>query len=382
MLQRALAYLDKAPPQERLGAKALAGLALLKGERPTNHPRIQEAVQACQKAATDLRTQHTHDVVYDLGIAIIFLCELDPDQYRSEITALMQLLRDWQKRVGGWGYVEGAFVDWGDTSVTQYAVLATWAADRSGAVPASPESVANVCNWLLRTQDVSGGWGYRGKDPGSFQRVPQYPVQHSLCAAGLGSVYICADLLRMTSAAQRDPGRGLPPAVRRVPKPGEKGPQGPLTSAVEEGNLRRAMADGDQWFAQNYQISPMDWRFYYMYGLERYQSFRELATGDETAEPKWYNDGVTSLQQAQQADGSWEAEGTAVPDTCFGILFLTARHAKVDSESRSVRRPPARRSRPADQHGRCGGRRRRPDREDAFSGTGGESAGDSGVGRR
>ncbi len=290
-------------------------------DRPTI--RIQEAVQACQAAAKELRKQHSPDALYDLGIAIIFLCELDPDQYRTEIKSLVQLLRDWQKSFGGWGYLDGVHVERGDTSMTQYAVLATWTADRNGVVEASPEVVAKVCNWLLRTQDVSGGWGYQGSDPGSFQRVPQYPVQQSLSAAGLSSIYICADLLRMTSAAQRDPGRGLPPAVRRVPKPGAKGPQGPLTDAVQESHLKRAMADGDQWFAQNFQISPMDWRFYYMYAFERYQSFRELATGDEPAEPKWYNDGVESLRQAQQADGSWEAEGGAVPDTCFGILFLT-----------------------------------------------------------
>ena len=56
--------------------------------------------------------------------------------------------------------------------------------------------------------------------------------------------------------------------------------------------LKRAMADGDHWFAQNFRIDPDEWRYYYMYAFERYQSFRELVTGDEPAEPAWYNTGV------------------------------------------------------------------------------------------
>ncbi len=48
----------------------------------------------------------------------------------------------------------------------------------------SADAVANVCNWLLRTQDPTGGWGYQGSDPGTFDRVGQYPVQHSLSRRG------------------------------------------------------------------------------------------------------------------------------------------------------------------------------------------------------
>ena len=63
--------------------------------------------------------------MYDLGLSIIFLSELDPELYRSEINALMKLMIKWQKPVGGWGYLEGPHIDTGDTSMTQYAVLAT-----------------------------------------------------------------------------------------------------------------------------------------------------------------------------------------------------------------------------------------------------------------
>jgi hypothetical protein len=323
LLSKALTYLDERGDHDRLGGKALVGLAMLKGDRPVNHPRIQAAVAACQAATADIRDRRQPDVMYDLAIAIIFLCELDPDQYRDEIVSLTKVMMDWQKSFGGWGYLEGGHLNTGDSSMTQYAVLATWTVDRSGVLESSPEAVAKVCNWLLRTQDPSGGWGYQGTDPGTFDRVGQYPVQQSLSAAGLSSVYIAADLLQMTPARQRDPGRGLPPAVRRVQQAVAAGPRVPRTSAVDGELLKRAMTDGERWFAQNFRIDPEEWRYYFMYAFERYQSFRELASGDEPAEPEWYNLGVEALREQQDKDGSWEAEGGAVADTCFAILFLT-----------------------------------------------------------
>ena len=323
LVSKALEYLDKNADHSRLGGKSLIALALIKGNMPKDHPRVQEAVQACQKAAKEIRDKHTPDVIYDLGIAIIFLCELDPEQYRSEIQTLMQVLIDWQKPFGGWGYLQGSHIKTGDTSMTQYAVLSLWTADRTGAFPVVPDRAAKVANWLIRTQDLSGGWGYQGKDPGSYQRISQLDVQHSLSAAGVGSVYVLADLLRLAQSAKVQRDSGLPPALRVVRKEKTAPTQGPVTTDVQVDRLKNAMRGGDQWFATNYQMDAEPWTYYYMYAFERYQSFRELVTGDEEAEPKWYNDGVEHLKSQQSAAGSWDSDGGPTVDTCFAILFLT-----------------------------------------------------------
>ncbi len=306
-----------------MGGKSLIALALLKGNRPTNHPKIQEAVVACQEAAKSLEQQHAGDVIYDLGLAIIFLSELDADQYRSEITSLMDLLVKWQKGNGGWGYLEGANLPNGDTSMTQYAVLAMWTADRTGAYPVKPEVAAKVCNWLIRTQDPSGGWGYQGIDPGDFRRVAQIGVQQSLSAAGCSSIYVLGDLLRLTEDMRGGPSNnGLPAAVRIVKAPEQRPSQGPLTDQVDRGRLRQAMQSGDQWFEANFRIDPPDWMFYYMYALERYKSFRELATGREEKDPAWYNAGVELLMRSENESGSWDRDNGPSIDTCFAVLFL------------------------------------------------------------
>lgn len=323
VLQKALTYLDQARVPPRLGARSLVGLALLKGNRPVDHAKIQDAVVACREAATSLELKHTSDVMYDLALALIFLCELDPDQYRSEIQTLMQLMLKWQKEAGGWGYLEGPHIKDGDTSMTQYAALALWTADRSGAYPVDVTAASKLANWLIRTQDPSGGWGYQGIDPGEFRQVNQQGVQQSLSAAGCGSTYVLGDLLRLTDEMRMGPGAdGLPSALRIVRKDDQRPSQGPLTDRVDRGKLRSAAQGGDRWFESNFTIEPPDWVYYYIYALERYKSFRELALGREEKEPAWYNEGVEFLRKNQSPDGSWDHDNGPTIDTCFGVLFL------------------------------------------------------------
>lgn len=316
MIQKALVFLENQGEHDRLGGKSLMGLALLKGERPADHPLVQRAIEACQKAAQDLEMVHSDDVIYDLGLAIIFLSEADPEKYRAEIRSLVQLLVKWQKPHGGWGYLERKT---GDTSMTQYAVLALWSADRSGAMPVPADSAARVANWLIRTQDPSGGWGYQGNDPGGFQRISQAPVQQSLSAAGTGSTYVLGDLLRLTDSLKRG---AKASAVRVVAKPSQRPSQGPLTGAVDRGRLVSAMQDGDRWFASNFVTEPPDSIMYYLYAYERYQSFRELALGLQSEEARWYDEVVEYLRKMQKSNGSWVTDYGPSVDTSFGVLFL------------------------------------------------------------
>ena len=66
------------------------------------------------------------------------------------------------------------------------------------------DSVEECTNWLLRTQDPGGAWGYQGKDPGDMTRVAQTKISLSMLAAGLGSTMICGNMLGLLS-----PGKGV-----------------------------------------------------------------------------------------------------------------------------------------------------------------------------
>jgi hypothetical protein len=323
-IDKGVKFLETSDDQ-RLGGKCLIAMVFLKKGFKDDHPKVAAAVEACKATCQKVAAEIKEDV-YSTGIAIIFLCECDASKYRPEIVKLMESLELRQRKEGAWGYPPGgAHPHSGDTSMTQYAVLATWSAYRNG-IEVSQESVERVCNWLLRTQDPSGAFGYQGVDPGegNFTRVQQSEIRNSLCAAGAGSLYICADILRFKTIAVADDkaASDLPPAFELVDDDKKKIDKGPVTERVPSKVMMRGLADANGWMARNYKIDQGGWNHYYLYALERYQSFRELADNIKEEEPKWYNDGARLLIKTQGETGFWNSNSGDAVDTSFSVLFL------------------------------------------------------------
>ncbi len=313
----------------RLGGKCLVALAILKATGDTEHPRIKEAVAACRK---EIKGPFESNFTYSNGAAIIFLCELDPTGHRDLIEKYLRVMEASQKEHGGWGYETN---ETGDTSQTQYGVLAYWEAHAKG-FRVSTASAGRVLGWLMRTQDPQGGWGYQGRDPrseGLSGPVPQSKVTVSLSAAGLGSVLICGHLLGVS--AQVEPqatsengdandgqAEDLPPAVTLIgtddtpevrPTPGAR---------VDRPQFDAVVSKGQAWFRRNFKIEVPEYNNYYLYSLERYKSFEELLSGQSEEEPEWYIRGYSYLRDTQRDDGSWQTNGGQAVDTAFAILFL------------------------------------------------------------
>jgi hypothetical protein len=302
----------------RLGGQSLMGLCCFKARGKADHPHVVEAIRRCQEACRIPAEQMQVDL-YSTGIAIVFLCEVDAEKYASEIETFSTSLVKRQKAQGAWGYPSGDHAATCDTSMTQYGVLGLWTARGHGiAVP--EETIVAAANWLVRTQDPSGGWGYQGIDPGDFRRVRQENVRPSLAAAGLGSSYMCADMLGLRVELPDRSIEGLPAAFQKVE---EKAPeeQRPRDDKVEAKRIRQACLDGNRWLAQNLTFDGQNWTYYYMYGLERAMSFRELVEGRSTG-ASWYDRGVAHLTKSQHDDGHWESNSGALVDTAFALLFL------------------------------------------------------------
>lgn len=318
-VDKAVGFLESpAGTDDRMGARALIGLAVLKSGAAKDHPRIVEAVQAIQR---EVKPGYNPAIIpaerlYSPSVAVILLIELDAAKYASQIETLLEYLLSAQKSIGAWGYPPGnPHAATGDTSMSQYVVLAGWEAFYAGFhVPG--EKIDRMLTWLLKTQDPSGGYGYQGVVSSSFAPVQQTEVSPSLTAAGLGTVYACVDLLKAMALAP-----GLPPALESV----EDSRRAHYRSRVPEQYVKEVKSRGKRWLEQNYTTQSGQWTHYYLYALERYHSFREVATGEREEEPKWYNDGVSFLLETQQPDGAWEAGHSAAGEpvnTSFGILFL------------------------------------------------------------
>lgn len=328
VIDKGLKFLESSD-DPRVGAKCLAALCFLKNDRPKNHAKVEAAFNACK--SFDLASENA---IYSQGIAIMFLCELDTSEAKTLADKFLKDLLSQQKSHGGWGYRQSPS---GDISQTQYAALALWSAYRYG-LDVPQESVERLCDFLMRSQDPAGGYGYQANVATSTDLVTQSPVVPSLSAAGMGSVLICSDLLRIRKS-QGKQGKGpegqqdesekkLPPAVKVV-----NGPETPVLRlgftprVVKPDALRRTISLGESWMNTNAVIPIPLWNYYYLYGLERYYSFREVFEGTSPESPTWYNTGLAHLQSKQDADGSWTdssqaGEGKFV-HTSFAVLFLS-----------------------------------------------------------
>ncbi len=320
-VDRAAKYFEKsasgAHSEGRPGARALVGIALLKNGSPPNHPLVAGAADyLCEKIDGAQDPSKLGFDIYSTALSIIFLVALDKDRYGPEIDFLIEYLQSKQKPHGGWGY---EYRETGDTSMTQNAVLCFWEADKAG-VPVSPDMVDRALIWLLKTQDPSGGFGYQGTVSGDFTPVRQTDIRPSMSGAGLGSVYVCADLLNVGKPEQSR-ARELPPGVKEIKQ--EKA-RGPARSRVDPRIVQQVLARGKAWMDKNFEIKNRahQYEMYNLYTLERYHTFREIAEGNVEAEPDWYNEGVRYLLANQRPDGSWQDTCGVTPATAFGILFL------------------------------------------------------------
>lgn len=312
-----VAMMPLAMGAEKLGQTVLVGLSFYKAGKE-DHKLVKAAVQAVY----DTKDLPLIDN-YSLGLAIIFLSELDDQAHLPQIQKMVDEMIQRQQPRGGFGYYKNDGK--GDTSQIQYAVLAFWNARHVGAkIP--QEVIENVCDFLLRIQDPSGGFCYNGQDPGSYQRVAQTGISHSLTAAGLGSICVCADMLgihqrRVSEEAEQD--ANLPSALKVVKKPQAEAVQTGPDTRIDPALIERAIKDGENWFTQNYKIETgLAWNFYYLYGLERCESFREYYyTLKISKEPRWYNDGFAFLNK-KNIGGGWTGDHSTKVSTSFAILFL------------------------------------------------------------
>jgi hypothetical protein len=332
VIEKGLKFLET-KSDDRLGGKCLVALAFLKNGAPEDHKRVVEAVAACEERTAEVIREED---MYSNGLAIIFLSELDPVKHRDLIERFAGVLRARQKSHGGWGY-ESYLT--GDTSQTQYATLAYWQLMQVGIAPAV-ESVEAGANWLLRTQDPSGGWGYQGQDPGSFKLQKQDRTTLSMLSAGLGSTLIFANVLgtlnpgespqqgEMLSVEQEE----VPTALREA-----EGTRAKKIKSLSGGNLDKqkvveAVARGQKLFETRFkEFREAEYPLYLLYSVERYKSFEEYLTGQVEEEPSWYNQGYQFIKERQAPDGSLNCPSGQPCATAFAILFL------VRSTQKSIR---------------------------------------------
>ena len=306
-IQRGVQRLAAHPQHSSPGRLYLAALAIAKSGQPRNHPKIDQALKSIATiygASTPPRPEY--ESVYRTSVAIILLATLDPQGYRDEIAVLRDYLLNMQRRTGTFSNPP-ITVDHGDTSMTQYAVLAFWEAEKAG-VPIAPERWQAVASWLLRTQRSNGGFSYNPE-------LPESPVTASMAASGLGSCYIIAARTGLAKAAQRQRAPNTPSVLKPVE---EKTAASGNRLGIDAAALQAALQRGDTWFAQNGTVDVSTYQYYYLYSFERYRSFREYVEGYSPPNPHWYDQAARFILEHEDPKDGWRTD----TDNAFAVLFL------------------------------------------------------------
>lgn len=324
-IDRAKSYLLA---QNKANAEAsLASYSMIKAGLDKNHPDVQATVKLVMAKfrPTGYVSGGHHN--YEAGVDAMLLESVDPEAYRPQLEAIAQYLIARQRPYGGWYYpMEGGGVtDFGDTSITQYAILGLWAASRAG-VEVPVETWERAAKWLTVTQRANGGFGYHPMGPsaagGSFD------TSVTMTAAGTGSLLVVRYILfrdaefdeglRPTPLAQV-PTRRFGVLERLVDEKDKPKPKARTNTDLSSTSLDKAIKEGVKWSADHFG-EPATYNNYYWYGVERMAA---LLDTDKIGKHDWYNEGADQLILKQSNDGSWADSGGPLAATSLSILFLT-----------------------------------------------------------
>ncbi len=355
MVSKGVKYLEGLSNQEIATSKfpykpddhiILIAYAHLKAKHNPDAALVKQGVQRAKQLAKDVQARSqsinrnagvqskpddNDKTNYALSIAIILLCEVDAQKHKSDIEGMRNLLLSRQQPDGGFGY---PFDDHGDTSQTQYVVLAVWSMKQNG-IGVDPEPVNRVHQWLMRVQDEGGAWPYIATDPGPDKgliKQNRMEMSHSTALAGASSILIAADFFGLwrggKSGTEVGVLPGMPLAVK-LPNESEKAKVkiDPSKATVRTDKILESVERMNSYRREvPYDRSGSTWHYYAMYSLERFESFYAMVSDNESVDETWYDDGVEKLKANQAAVGGWGIkDNTSSPPpvaTAFAILFL------------------------------------------------------------
>ena len=356
MVTKAVTFLEsdfeKSIQQNKLGSRALAAFALTKAYKYQSryklakrdakriHPKIIKVIGDLKKfirgADTENRSSQWRSL-YLPAVATMLLCEIDAKKYQTEIQFLVQHIIKRQNEDGSWSYLG---TSQGDTSQSQYAVLALWSAQQNG-VQLNHEPMLKALKWFLSVQREDGSFVYH---PSLGIAAQTQTPTLSMTTAGAGSIYVAehflTTILGRAGDTENEENFVLPVTVTFAgsTENGAEFKEPKVITRFAIPDTSKAKALGNKWLKDRFRKPPAKWMLYYMYSYERFASFRELSQRKFESEPAWYNWGIEHLKKHRNAGGTWSESGIHnCVATAFAVLFLTrSTKATLDSKREMV----------------------------------------------
>ncbi|MEX0718340.1 MAG: HEAT repeat domain-containing protein [Planctomycetaceae bacterium] len=356
-IDKAVALLKtRGPGEPDTSGDGLVAYAILKGGVPATDPVVQTLLVRIEAKFSGGSYTAVRHGWYEAACDIMAFEAADPVKYRQAIGAIAAQIAAAQNDAGGWNYPhERNSARGGDLSVTQYALLGLWAAQRAG-VDVRADVWDRAANWLSTSsiagngpQNPNGGFQYR---PGE-----SYPTTHSMTVAGVGCLYICRQFLYPAAPGglvRAEPPKPEPPpqetpvqkqkrlgirwgVLEPLPVETEEKPDEPAPAAQPAPRVRTPLVRIDQsiraglnWLDRDFVVgNAPGWPNYYLYGLERMAA---LANLQQIANRDWYDEGSNHLLRNQRRDGGWDTtQGleSGIISASFGVLFLSQSTRKL-----------------------------------------------------
>jgi hypothetical protein len=335
-IQRAVAALKQKVGIGDGGESALLAMALLKTGVSAQSPELKVALEKItQRTSSGEYKPGTH-YVYEAGVSLMALANADAVAYKSQIGVIAKFLIAVQQPNGSWDYQNPVN---GDTSISQYAILGLWEAQRAGVrVP-------------KRVWDKAAGWHVTCQlNDGSFTYHPTGQQQvfggfnmgtFSMTAAGTASLHVARMHLypdhrdvdepaKTRSGRRRGKKYGILEPAEAARAEGPREPEFNDTGykvVTRLSAIDKAITRGKEWLADRFTVQTKEsYNLYYLYGLERLAA---LADFKEIGGHDWYAEGAALLCATQNPMGGWSDASGPDPATAFGALFLSKATAKM-----------------------------------------------------
>lgn len=341
-VERAKKYLLSQSKSSAAGS--LACYSLIKSGVDKEHPDIQRCVQeVVGKCRTTGYVPGSH-YNYEAGVDAMLLEAANREKYKPQLEMIAQFLIGRQRPHGAWYYqIEIGGGEFGDTSITQYAILGLWAAARAD-VEIPIEIWERAGKWLLMTQRRDGGFGYHPVDPrlGGVNN----DAMPTMTVAGTGSLLVIRHVLFRDTAIDESPRPEVAAPVstkrfgvldRMVDDKEKKAKAKTKANAtMSAAAFDKAIKEGMNWTGDHFAepAALASYGNYYFYGIERMGALLDV---EKIKTHDWYNEGADELLRRQLNDGSWNDSCGAAPATALTILFLTKATSSIINKTPKVR---------------------------------------------
>lgn len=335
-IQRGISFLKARADYGRTGMNAFVAYTLIKAGESPESPYIQNCIKNIladhnqKNEDGELFYKPGADFNYCAGAQLMVLEAISPEKYFTEIRTTTDFLIKNQQADGSW-YYDYDNPNSGDTSISQYAILGLWAAERAGVVV--PISVWDkAARWHLSTQLKSGAFCYQPKTEGA--------PRHTMAVAGTGSISVISMQVYPDGKLRSSPVKKISKQKKKrfgflekvdltnkEEKPDEKQQNLNTKPTVSYDALESGKTKGLSWITQNFNVrTPTGWPIYYLYGIERLGAITDTKT---FGPHDWYAEGARHLLESQEKDGSWKTVGAIGANTCLAVIFLSKATVKT-----------------------------------------------------